>query len=77
MHKNRKELITMFKKIRELKYIWELGKALKLNPWAQGIAYGRIRNQACLDVMNGKISGEFYKEFFARSLDKLRERVYN
>ena len=67
----------MFKKIRELKYIRELGKALKLNPWVQGIAYGRIRNQACLDVMDGKISDEFYKEFFTISLDELRERVYN
>lgn len=67
----------MFKKIRELKYIWELGKVLKLNPWVQGIVYGRIRNQACLDVMDGKISNEFYKEFFAISLDELRERVYN
>lgn len=67
----------MFKKIRELKYIWELGKALKLNPWVQGIAYGRIRNQACLDVMNGKISDGFYKEFFTIPLDKLKELVYN
>lgn len=67
----------MFKKIRELKYIWELGKVLKLNPWVQGIVYGRIRNQACLDVMDGKISNEFYKEFFAISLDKLRELMYN
>ena len=67
----------MFRKIRELKYVLELGKALKLNPWIQGIAYGRIRNQACFDLMEGKISEEFYKEFFTIPLDKLRELVYN
>ena len=68
---------TMFKKLREIKYALEIDKMLKLNPFVQGIAYGRIRNNACMDLMDGKISEEFYKKFFTMSLDKLRKTWYN
>lgn len=67
----------MFNKLREMKYALEIDKMLKLNPFVQGIAYGRIRNSACMDLMDGKISEQFYKKFFTMSLDKLRETWYN
>lgn len=67
----------MFKKLREIKYALKINKMLKLNPFVQGIAYGRIRNNACMDLMDGKISEQFYKRFFTMPLDKLRETWYN
>lgn len=67
----------MFKKIREVKYIIRLYKILDFPPLAQGLIYGMIRNDAAIDLLNGKISSEFYKEIFTIPLDSLVEMLSN